>query len=250
MLADKAMRVSRRIELRRPKNEDVTLEARVIDCFPAIALFIFVSYHGLRDFIASTIGMYGAVVYTLTGISYLLLIVYWFRCGLRLSGRVILPAVAVFAIFSIYMVLCDVDYFIFDDYALPQAINPMGGMIAFLFLASQNDAKRADAALKFACIVMTLYLQASLSSVMQATTLYGYDMGLGFEAMFFALLSSLHRRRCRRTQYPLLCPLARVCAFEHCAYPFVRLPWTPSRHYRFCRSQVPGLCFRFKDIRP
>ena len=189
MLADKAMRVSRRIELRRPKNEDGALEARVIDCFPAIALFIFVAYHGLRDFIASTIGMYGAVVYTLTGLSYLLLIVYWFRCGLRLSGRVILPAVAVFAIFSIYVVLCDVDYFIFDDYALPQAINPMGGMIAFLFLASQNDAKRADAALKFASIVMTLYLQASLGSVMQATTLYGYDMGLGFDAMFFALLS-------------------------------------------------------------
>lgn len=185
MLAGKTMHNA----IDRPEEVAGALERRVIDCFPAIALFLFAAYHCLRDGIASVIGMYGVVVYGLTGIAYLLLVVYWFRNGLKLSMRVILPPVTVFAIFSFYIATRDVGSFIFEDYALPQAINPMGGMIAFFFLAAQNDAKRADAALKFACIIMTVYLQTSLSSVMHATTQYGYDMGLGYDAMFFALLA-------------------------------------------------------------
>lgn len=189
MLTDKTMDASKHSATMRPLEGGVAPGDKVVDCFPAIALFIFAAYHGLRDTIASVIGMYGVVVYTLIGIAYLLLIVYWFRNGLRLSRRVILPLVAVFAIFSFYIATRGVDSFIFEDYGLPQAINPMGGMIAFFFLAAQNDAKRADAALKFACVIMTVYLQTSLSSVMQATTQYGYDMGLGFDAMLFALLA-------------------------------------------------------------
>lgn len=41
-------------------------EQRIIDWFPAVALFIFVAYHGLRDTIASMVGMYSLVVYALT----------------------------------------------------------------------------------------------------------------------------------------------------------------------------------------
>lgn len=133
--------------------------------------------------------MYSLVVYVLTGIAYLLLAVYWVRGGLRLSKRFVLLPVAVFAVFAFYMVACRIDSFIFKEYALPQALNPMGGMVAFLFLASQNDARHADVALKLATIVMTVFLQSSLGSVMQATTVAGYDMGLGFDALFFALLS-------------------------------------------------------------
>lgn len=173
----------------RPIGKFSLVEQRMVDWFPALALFIFVSYHGLRDTIASIVGMYGLVVYILTFIAYLLLAVYWLGAGLRVSKRLLVLPVVIFAVFAFYMLLRDADSYIFKEYALPQAINPMGGMVAFLFLAAQNDARRADAALKLATIVMTVFLQTSLSDVMRATAVAGYDMGLGFDALFFALLA-------------------------------------------------------------
>lgn len=164
-------------------------EQGIIDWFPAVALFIFVAYHGLRDTIASMFGMYGLVVYALTCAAWFLLVAYWLREGMKLTKRFILLPTAVFAVFAFYMAVRHIDVYIFEEYALPQAINPMGGMVAFVFLASQNDASLADAALKLATVIMTVFLQSSLGSVMQATTVAGYDMGLGFDALFFALLS-------------------------------------------------------------
>lgn len=165
------------------------VEQRIVDWFPAVALFIFVAYHGLRDTIASMVGMYSLVVYTLTCAAWFLLVVYWLRDGLKLTKRFILLPAALFAVFVFYMSVRHIDDFIFEEYALPQAINPMGGMVAFIFLASQNDASHADAGLKLATVVMTVFLQSSLGNVMQATSVAGYDMGLGFDALFFALLS-------------------------------------------------------------
>ena len=173
----------------RPDERLSVFEQRIVDWFPAMALFIFVAYHGLRDTVASMVGMYGLVVYALTGAAWFLLAVYWLRGGLKLAKRFILLPAAVFAVFAFYMAVRHIDGFVFEEYALPQAINPMGGMVAFVFLASQNDASRADTALKLATVVMTVFLQSSLGSVMQATTVAGYDMGLGFDALFFALLS-------------------------------------------------------------
>ena len=199
-----------------PEEKRSVLEQRMVDWFPAAALFVFVAYHGLRDTIASFVGAYSLVVYALTGIAYLLLAVYWLRGGLHLSRRFIALPAAVFAVFAFYIVARGIDGFIFEEYALPQAINPMGGMVAFLFLASQNDARRADVALKLATVVMTVFLQSSLGSVMQATTVAGYDMGLGFDALFFALLS-LHfifdgegPKRLPMTALWALCALANV----------------------------------------
>lgn len=189
MQAGKTLTMGRVEGAGRPDERLSVLEQRMVDWFPAAALFIFASYRGLRDTISSFVGMYSLVVYALTGVAYLLLAVYWLRGGLRLSRRFIALPAAVFAIFVFYMAARHIDGFIFEDYALPQALNPMGGMLAFVFLASQNDARRADCALKLATVVMTVFLQSSLGSVMQATTVAGYDMGLGFDALFFALLS-------------------------------------------------------------
>ena len=173
----------------RPDERVSVLEQRMVDWFPAAALFIFVAYHALRDTIASMVGMYSLVVCVLTGVAWLLLAIYWLRGGLKLSMRfVLLPAIT-FMVFAFYITVLHIDAFVFKEYALPQAINPMGGMVAFVILASQNDARRADAALKLATVVMTVSLQLSLGSVMRATTVAGYDMGLGFDALFFALLS-------------------------------------------------------------
>lgn len=180
----------RRAETSEQKNRRLsTFDQKMANWFPSAALFIFVAYRGLRDVISSVIGMYSLVVYVLTGIAWLLLVAYWMRGGLRLNKRFFLLPVTVFAAFAFYIVFRGIDGFVFDEYALPQAVNPMGGMVAFFFLASQNDACRADTALKLATIVMTLFLQSSLGSVMQATSVAGYDMALGFDALFFALLS-------------------------------------------------------------
>lgn len=189
MAISKVLTAGRVKRVSRLGERQSVLEQRMVDWLPAVALFIFVSYRGLRDTIASFVGMYSLVVYALTGIAYLLLAVYWLRGGLRLSWRfVALPAV-VFAVFVFYMAVRHIDDFIFQSYALPQALTPMGGMLAFVFFASQNGACHADCALKLATLVMTVFLQSSLGSVMQATTVAGYDMGLGFDALFFALLS-------------------------------------------------------------
>lgn len=192
-------------------------EQRIIDWFPAVALFIFVAYHGLRDTIASMVGMYSLVVYALTCAAWFLLAAYWLREGMKLTKRFILLPTAVFAVFAFYMAVRHIDVYIFEEYALPQAINPMGGMVAFVFLASQNDASRADAALKLATVIMTVFLQSSLGSVMQATTVAGYDMGLGFDALFFALLSLHFIVDCRGVRS---LPMTAVWALRFLVYIF------------------------------
>lgn len=164
-------------------------EQRMVDCFPAVALFILVAYRGIRDTIASVVGMNGLVVGALICVAYALLLAYWFMGGLKISRRFFVLPSLVFFVFVFYMLLRGTDKFIFNEYALPQALNPMGGMVAFLFLASQNNAHRAEVALKCATVVMTIFLQSSLSGVMQTTADAGYDMGLGFDALFYALLS-------------------------------------------------------------
>ena len=113
------------------------------------------------------------------------------------------------------MAVRHIDGFVFEEYALPQAINPMGGMVAFVFLASQNDASRADTALKLATVVMTVFLQSSLGSVMQATTVAGYDMGLGFDALFFALLSLHFIVDCKGARNLPMTAVWTVCAVSN-----------------------------------
>ena len=201
----------------RPDEKLSVFEQRMVDWFPAVALFIFVAYRGLRDTIASMVGMYGLVVYALTGAAWFLLAVYWLRGGLRITKRFILLPAVVFAVFAFYMAVRHIDGFIFKEYALPQAINPMGGMVAFVFLASQNDAGRVDAALKLATVVMTLFLQSSLGSVMQATTVAGYDMGLGFDALFFALLSLHFIVDCKGARSLPMTVVWAVCAVSNVA---------------------------------
>ena len=99
MAISKVLTAGRVKRVSRLGERQSVLEQRMVDWLPAVALFIFVSYRGLRDTIASFVGMYSLVVYALTGIAYLLLAVYWLRGGLRLSWRfVALPAV-VFAVF-------------------------------------------------------------------------------------------------------------------------------------------------------
>lgn len=175
--------------LMRATDKVSVLEQRMVDWFPAAALFIFVAYHGLRDTIAAAVGMYGLVVYTLTGIAYFLLIAYWLCKGLKLSPRFVLLPLVIAVVFIFYIVAVGADDFIFEDYALPQAINPMGGIVAYFFLAAQNSSCRAETALKLSTVVMTIYLQSSLGSIMQNTTMAGYDMRLGFDALLFALLA-------------------------------------------------------------
>lgn len=199
----------------RPDERLSVFEQRIVDWFPAVALFIFVAYHGLRDTVASMVGMYGLVVYALTGAAWFLLAVYWLRGGLKLAKRFILLPAAVFAVFAFYMAVRHIDGFVFEEYALPQAINPMGGMVAFVFLASQNDASRADTALKLATVVMTVFLQSSLGSVMQATTVAGYDMGLGFDALFFALLSLHFIVDCKGARNLPMTAVWTVCAVSN-----------------------------------
>lgn len=193
------------------------LERRIIDWLPAVALFIFVAYRGIRDTVSSVVGMYGLVVGVLTCAAYFLLAVYWLMGGLKLNRRFLIMPVFIFFVFIFYTVLRGIDRFIFDEYALPQALSPMGGMVAFLFLASQNDANRAETALKFATVVMTVFLQSSLSEVMQMTAVAGYDMGLGFDALFFALLSLHFMLDGKGTKRSLPMILWAVCAISNVA---------------------------------
>lgn len=90
-------------------------EQRIIDWFPAVALFIFVAYHGLRDTIASMVGMHGLVVYALTCAAWFLLAAFWLREGMKLTKRFILLPTAVFAVFAFYMAVRHIDVYIFEE---------------------------------------------------------------------------------------------------------------------------------------
>ena len=70
----------------RPDERLSVFEQRIVDWFPAVALFIFVAYHGLRDTVASMVGMYGLVVYALTGAAWFLLAATYSRGSMPMKS--------------------------------------------------------------------------------------------------------------------------------------------------------------------